>query len=35
MKAMHVGMSESEIKVFMNLSKKYGSEFEGYPSIVE
>ncbi|MFV5684600.1 aminopeptidase P N-terminal domain-containing protein [Flavobacterium sp. GB2R13] len=35
MKAMHPGMSESEIQgVHEFVYKKYGSEFEGYPSIV-
>ncbi len=35
MKAMHPGMSESEIQgVHEYVYKKYGSEFEGYPSIV-
>lgn len=35
MKAMHVGMSESEIQgIHEFIYKKYGSEFEGYPSIV-
>jgi Xaa-Pro aminopeptidase len=35
MKAMHTGMSESEIQgVHEFVYKKYGSEFEGYPSIV-
>ena len=35
MKAMHVGMSESEVQgIHEFIYKKYGSEFEGYPSIV-
>lgn len=35
MKAMHTGMSESEIQgVHEFIYRKYGSEFEGYPSIV-
>jgi Xaa-Pro aminopeptidase len=35
MKAMHTGMSEAEIQgVHEFVYKKYGSEFEGYPSIV-
>jgi Xaa-Pro aminopeptidase len=35
MKAMHPGMSETEIQgVHEYVYKKYGSEFEGYPSIV-
>lgn len=35
MKAMHIGMSESEIQgIHEFVYKKYGSEFEGYPSIV-
>ncbi|WP_338358800.1 aminopeptidase P N-terminal domain-containing protein [Yeosuana marina] len=35
MKAMHVGMSEAEIQgVHEYVYKKYGSEYEGYPSIV-
>ncbi|MFE3869192.1 aminopeptidase P N-terminal domain-containing protein [Flavobacterium sp. LS2P90] len=35
MKAMHPGMSETEIQgVHEFVYKKYGSEFEGYPSIV-
>jgi Xaa-Pro aminopeptidase len=35
MKAMHQGMSESEIQgIHEFVYKKYGSEFEGYPSIV-
>ena len=35
MKAMHPGMSESEIQgIHEFVYKKYGSEFEGYPSIV-
>jgi Xaa-Pro aminopeptidase len=35
MKAMHPGMSESEIQgVHEFVYRKYGSEFEGYPSIV-
>jgi Xaa-Pro aminopeptidase len=35
MKAMHVGMSETEIQgIHEFVYKKYGSEFEGYPSIV-
>ncbi|MFV8376796.1 aminopeptidase P N-terminal domain-containing protein [Flavobacterium sp. LB1P62] len=35
MKAMHSGMSETEIQgVHEFVYKKYGSEFEGYPSIV-
>jgi len=35
MKAMHVGMSEFEIQgIHEYVYKKYGSEYEGYPSIV-
>lgn len=35
MKAMHPGMSEAEIQgIHEYVYKKYGSEFEGYPSIV-
>jgi len=35
MKAMHPGMSETEIQgVHEYIYKKYGSEYEGYPSIV-
>ncbi|MBK7870698.1 MAG: aminopeptidase P N-terminal domain-containing protein [Saprospiraceae bacterium] len=35
MKAMHPGMSESEIQgIHEFVFKKYGSEYEGYPSIV-
>ena len=35
MKAMHVNMSEAEIQgVHEFIYKKYGSEYEGYPSIV-
>jgi Xaa-Pro aminopeptidase len=35
MKAMHSGMSETEIQgIHEFIYKKYGSEFEGYPSIV-
>ena len=35
MKAMHPGMSESEIQgIHEYVYKKYGSEYEGYPSIV-
>lgn len=35
MKAMHAGMSETEIQgIHEFIYKKYGSEFEGYPSIV-
>jgi Xaa-Pro aminopeptidase len=35
MKAMHTGMSEAEIQgVHEFVYKKYGSEYEGYPSIV-
>jgi Xaa-Pro aminopeptidase len=35
MKAMHIGMSETEIQgIHEFVYKKYGSEFEGYPSIV-
>ncbi len=35
MKAMHPGMSETEIQgIHEYVYKKYGSEFEGYPSIV-
>jgi len=35
MKAMHIGMSEAEIQgVHEYVYKKYGSEYEGYPSIV-
>lgn len=35
MKAMHPGMSETEIQgIHEFIYKKYGSEFEGYPSIV-
>src|SRR5690606_1145765 len=35
MKAMHPGMSETEIQgVHEYVYKKYGSEYEGYPSIV-
>ena len=35
MKAMHPGMSESETQgIHEMVFKKYGSEFEGYPSIV-
>jgi Xaa-Pro aminopeptidase len=35
MKAMHPGMSEAEIQgIHEFVYKKYGSEFEGYPSIV-
>ena len=35
MKAMHPGMSETEIQgIHEFVYKKYGSEFEGYPSIV-
>jgi Xaa-Pro aminopeptidase len=35
MKAMHPGMSEAEIQgVHEFIYKKYGSEYEGYPSIV-
>ncbi len=35
MKAMHPGMSEAEIQgVHEYIYKKYGSEYEGYPSIV-
>ncbi len=35
MKAMHPGMSESEVQgVHEFVYKKYGSEYEGYPSIV-
>lgn len=35
MKAMHPGMSESEVQgVHEYVYKKYGSEYEGYPSIV-
>ncbi|WP_281323990.1 aminopeptidase P N-terminal domain-containing protein [Flavobacterium sp. IMCC34518] len=35
MKAMHTGMSEAEIQgVHEFIYKKYGSEYEGYPSIV-
>jgi len=35
MKAMHSGMSETEIQgVHEFVYKKYGSEYEGYPSIV-
>lgn len=35
MKAMHIGMSEFEIQgIHEYVYKKYGSEYEGYPSIV-
>ncbi|SDB32823.1 Xaa-Pro aminopeptidase [Flavobacteriaceae bacterium MAR_2010_188] len=35
MKAMHTGMSEAEIQgIHEYVYKKYGSEYEGYPSIV-
>jgi Xaa-Pro aminopeptidase len=35
MKAMHVGTSETEVQgIHEFVYKKYGSEFEGYPSIV-
>ena len=35
MKAMHPGMSEAEVQgVHEYIYKKYGSEYEGYPSIV-
>ncbi len=35
MKAMHPGMSESEVQgIHEYVYRKYGSEFEGYPSIV-
>ncbi len=35
MKAMHPGMSETEIQgIHEYIYKKYGSEYEGYPSIV-
>ncbi len=35
MKAMHPGMSESETQgIHEMVFKKYGSEYEGYPSIV-
>jgi len=35
MKSMHVGMSEAEIQgIHEYVYKKYGSEYEGYPSIV-
>ncbi|MEP6261232.1 MAG: aminopeptidase P N-terminal domain-containing protein [Gillisia sp.] len=35
MKAMHPGMSETEVQgIHEFVYKKYGSEFEGYPSIV-
>lgn len=35
MKAMHPGMSESEVQgIHEYVYKKYGSEYEGYPSIV-
>ena len=35
MKAMHIGMSEAEIQgIHEYVYKKYGSEYEGYPSIV-
>ena len=35
MKAMHTGMSETEIQgIHEYVYKKYGSEYEGYPSIV-
>lgn len=35
MKAMHPGMSETEVQgIHEYVYKKYGSEFEGYPSIV-
>jgi Xaa-Pro aminopeptidase len=35
MKAMHIGMSEFEIQgIHEYIYKKYGSEYEGYPSIV-
>jgi Xaa-Pro aminopeptidase len=35
MKAMHTGMSETEIQgIHEFVYKKYGSEYEGYPSIV-
>jgi Xaa-Pro aminopeptidase len=35
MKAMHPGMSETEVQgVHEYIYKKYGSEYEGYPSIV-
>ncbi len=35
MKAMHVNMSESEVQgIHEYIYKKYGSEYEGYPSIV-
>ncbi len=35
MKAMHIGMSETEIQgIHEYVYKKYGSEYEGYPSIV-
>lgn len=35
MKAMHIGMSETEIQgIHEFVYRKYGSEFEGYPSIV-
>ncbi len=35
MKAMHPGMSEAEIQgIHEYIYKKYGSEYEGYPSIV-
>ncbi|MBX9888793.1 MAG: aminopeptidase P N-terminal domain-containing protein [Flavobacteriaceae bacterium] len=35
MKAMHTGMSETEIQgIHEFVYRKYGSEFEGYPSIV-
>jgi len=35
MKAMHLGMSEAEIQgIHEYVYKKYGSEYEGYPSIV-
>jgi Xaa-Pro aminopeptidase len=35
MKAMHSGMSETEVQgVHEYIYKKYGSEYEGYPSIV-
>ncbi|HCD98124.1 MAG TPA: Xaa-Pro aminopeptidase, partial [Flavobacteriaceae bacterium] len=35
MKAMHPGMSETEVQgVHEYVYKKYGAEYEGYPSIV-
>ena len=35
MKAMHIGMSETEIQgIHEFVYKKYGSEYEGYPSII-